>query len=319
MVRTAMFRWDLFHLDKETAEPMTNEQVSATSDADLRLVRTGIASSTVGFWLVSLSPVIVAGSGVHGISMAFWRSWIGFAVLGGVVVARKRLTWAIVRRTAAVGLCFGASIGLFFWAAQLTSVANASLITVLQPVVMMVGARFMFAEMVTRRDVFWSAVAITGAITLVLAGDSSGTGDIRGDLLAGGSVVFGAGYFIFGKRVLETVDVMPFMAGVFLWACLLLTVVVVVSGERIPPDTGEDWLRIFAVGLAPGLGHLLLNFAQNKAPLNLIGVIQLLVPVNATLMAYFFLDQSVTGLQLVGMALVIGALTIQATRGATPT
>jgi drug/metabolite transporter (DMT)-like permease len=301
------------------AEPMANEQVSATGDADVRLVRKGIASSAAGFWLVSLSPVIVAGAGIHGISLAFWRSWVGFVVLATIVMTRKTMTWEAVRRTAPVGLCFGASIGLFFWAAQLTSVANASLITVLQPLVMMVGARFMFAEVVTRRDVFWSAIAITGAVTLVLAGDSSGTGDIRGDLLAGGSVIVGAGYFIFGKRVLETVEVMPFMTGVFLWAGLLLTVVVIVSGERIPPDTGADWLRILAVGLAPGLGHVLLNFAQNKAPLNLIGVVQLLVPVNATLMAYFFLDQSVTGLQLVGMALVIGALTTQATRRATST
>ena len=43
-----------------------------------------------------------------------------------------------------------------------------------------------------------------------------------------------------------------------------------------------------------------------------MGVIQLLMPVNATLLAYWFLDQSVTAFQVVGMALVITALSVQA-------
>ena len=42
-----------------------------------------------------------------------------------------------------------------------------------------------------------------------------------------------------------------------------------------------------------------------------MGVIQLIVPVNATLMAYWFLDQNVTAVQLLGMAVVMSALTVQ--------
>ena len=38
---------------------------------------------------------------------------------------------------------------------------------------------------------------------------------------------------------------------------------------------------------------------------------QLLMPVNATLLAFWFLDQSVTTFQVVGMAIVIVALAIQ--------
>jgi len=94
-------------------------------------------------------------------------------------------------------------------------------------------------------------------------------------------------------------------------APLPLVLTISVSAPAVAPSTDEDWVRIIAIALFPGAGHLLLNFAQNKAPLNLMGVIQLIVPVNATLMAYWFLDQNVTAVQLLGMAVVMSALTVQ--------
>lgn len=280
-------------------------------DAGSRPLQLGISAAAGGFWFVSLAPVIVAGSDVHGAAMAFWRCWVGLAVVGVIALLRQEMRWEHVRMAAPAGLCFGASIGLFFWASQVTSIANASLITVLQPIVLMAGARFRFGELVTPRDVLWAFVAIAGAVVLVLAGDPTGTGDIRGDLLASISVVVGAGYFILGKRVLETVPVFAFMTGMFTAAGVLLGLVVAASGVNLSPATSAGWARVFGVALLPGIGHVLLNIAQNRAPLNLIGVIQLLVPVNATLLAFWFLDQSVTPLQLAGMVIVITALTIQ--------
>lgn len=278
---------------------------------ELSVVRAGVFATAGGFWFVSLAPVIVAGAGIHGVTVALWRAWIGLAMFGAVVIARRQLSWSIIRRCAPSGICFGASIGLFFWASQLTSIANASLLTVLQPVVLLVAGIVLFGERVVWRHLILGAVAIVGAIAIVLAGDSGGNGDIRGDLLAIASVVLGSGYFIFGKRVLETVDVTPFMVGVFVWAAALLSLAAIISSEPFVPDKGGDWVRVCAVAAGSGAGHYLLNFAQNKAPLNLMGVIQLLVPVNASLLAYWFLDQSVSALQVIAMTVVIGAVAMQ--------
>ena len=279
--------------------------------ADRSVVRVGIASSAGGFWLVSLAPVIVAGGGVHGTVMAFWRAGLGLIGFGLYALWRRDLTWRVLRISAVPGLCFAGAIGLFFWSAQITSIANASLLTTLQPIVLMVAGVVMFGERVTARDWMWAGLAITGAVVIVVAGDSGGTGDIKGDLIATISVIIGAGYFIYGKRVLETVDPHVFMAAMLFWGTLLLTAMALISREDLTADTGGDWLRVAAVALFPGFGHLLLSHAQNKAPLALMGVIQLLMPVNSTLLAYFFLDQSVTAFQVIGMALVITALSVQ--------
>lgn len=275
-------------------------------------LRNGLVATAGGFVLVSISPVIVAGSEVHGVVMAFWRSSIGFVVLALVAGARRQLSWGILKSTAPAGLSFGVSIGLFFWAAQLTSIANASLITVLQPIPMMAAAYYMFSERIERRDLAWSAMAIGAAIFLVFVSSSAGNGDTRGDALALVSITIGAGYFAFSKRSLETMGVLPFMVGMFAWASAVLTPMMLVSGEPIVPTSGNEWTRVFAIALLPGVGHILLNYAHGKAPLNMMGVLQLLIPVTATLLAYWFLDQSVSGLQLVGMAAVMGALTAHA-------
>jgi len=290
---------------------MANPDARVDDDA-AELLRIGIAATAGGFWLVSLAPVIVAGSDVHGLVMAFWRSWIGGGILAMVLALRGGLTPQLLRPTAPAGLCFGLSIGLFFWASQITSIANASLITVLQPIPLMVAAYFVFSERLVASDLVFAAVAISGALVLVTTGDSGGTGDIRGDALALISIIIGAGYFVFAKRVLVSVSVVAFMVGMFVWAGLALTPLVLLSGERILPSTGGDWVKVLAVAILPGAGHLLLNYSHGKAPLNLMGVIQLLIPVNATLMAFWFLDQSVSLVQVVGMAVVITALAVHA-------
>ena len=289
---------------------MTDAVVPVEEDAGL--LRVGLASTAAGFWLISNAPVIVASSDVHGLVMAFWRSWIGCAVLTVVLLVQGKFSVPAIRSTAPAGLCFGTSIGLFFWASQITSIANASLITILQPIPLAVAAYFVFSERLHTTDLIFGLFAITGAAVIVLAGDSGGTGDLGGDLLAFVSILIGAGYFVFAKRSLVSVGVVPFMVGMFAWAGLAVTPLVLISGEQIIARNGSDWVKVLAVALLPGLGHVLLNYAHGKAPLNLMGVLQLLIPVNATLMAFWFLDQSVAALQVIGMAVVIAALAIHA-------
>ena len=285
---------------------------AAAAAAPALRLRIGLGATAAGFWFVSIAPVIVAGSGVHGVVMAFWRSWIAFVVLAVVATARRQLSREVATATGPAGVCFGVSIGLFFWASQLTSIANVSLIAVLQPIPLMIAAHFVFSEHLERRDLSWAVMAIGGAMFLVLAPDSSGTGDIRGDGLALVAIIIGSGYFVFSKRCLETMSVLPFMVGMFGWAGAALTPMVLISGERIPATGGGDWLRVFGVALIPGIGHFLLNYAHGKAPLNMMAVLQLLVPVNATLMAFWFLGQSVSRLQVLGMAVVMIALAAHA-------
>jgi drug/metabolite transporter (DMT)-like permease len=236
-----------------------------------QIVRKGLIACTLGYAFVAIAPVIVASSEVHGTAIAFWRSWIDFSLIGLVCIFRKKMTKEMFAKCAPAGICFGASIGLYFWAAQMTSIINASLIVVLQPILFVVAAYFIFSEAFTKTDAAFTVIAITGAVFLVLVGTNTGTSDIKGDLLVVVSVSIGAAYFVFGRKTLPTVPVPEFMAGVFFWGGITLSTMISIGTVNPLTSIGSEWIRIFSVAVVTLLGHLLLNYAQGKAPFHMMG------------------------------------------------
>ena len=261
--------------------------------------------------LTAISPVIVADSNVHGLAMAFWRCWIAFAVLAVLIlIMRKSFSFERFLTSAPAGICFGSSMGLFFWAAKITSILNATLITILLPIPLTIASFFIFREKITVRHIVVSIIAVCGAMLIVASGSSSGTGDLKGDLLAVVAVFISAGYFVFSKKALLTVPLLEFQAGVFAWGGFVLIPMVIATQASVVAQSNADLGRIFMVALIPMGGHLLLNYSHGKAPLNLIAVFQLIVPVVSTLLAYWILTQPVSVFQGVGMAIVILTLGI---------
>ena len=94
------------------------------------------------------------------------------------------------------------------------------------------------------------------------------------------------------------------MTGYFLWSGIVLTPMMLFAGATIMPQTQRDIIQILAVASIPGVGHILLNFSQGKTPLSLIGILQLLMPVTATVSAVLFLDAAISGVKGIGMAIV---------------
>ena len=287
-----------------------SEITQSAKSPDTGMYRTGLIACALGYIMTAISPVVVADSNLHGLAMAFWRCWIAFVVLAVFILIRKDLSFKRFLSTTPAGICFGSSMGLFFWAAKITSILNATLITILLPIPLTLAAFFIFKERITLRHVLVSIIAVCGAMLIVASGSSSGTGDFKGDLLAVLAVNISAGYFIFAKKTLLTVPLVEFMAGVFAWGGLVLIPLVLSTQASIIAQSNADLGRILLVALIPGVGHFLLNYSQGKAPLNLIAVFQLIVPVVSTLLAYWILSQSVSAFQGVGMAIVIITLGI---------
>ena len=274
------------------------------------IYRAGLISCASGYMLTAISPVIVADSNIHGLAMAFWRCWIAFAVLVAFILTRKDLSFKHFLSAAPAGICFGSSMGLFFWAAKITSILNATLITILLPIPLTLAAFFIFKENLSLRHILVSTITVCGAMLIVASGSSAGTGDYKGDILAVVAVFISSGYFIFAKKTLLTVPLVEFMAGVFGWGGLVLIPIILSTQINIIAQDNNDLARILMVAIIPGIGHYLLNYSQGKAPLNLIAVFQLVVPVISTLLAYWILSQSITAFQGVGMAIVILTLGI---------
>lgn len=285
----------------------------AAADPTERWAQLSLGAAVLGVLLFSTGPTIIAEAETNGLTIAFWRVVMGWGFVALLMALHGGAPAGAYRQTMMAGIGFGTASALFFSAVQITSVANAVLITVLQPVPLVFAGRFFFGERVRPAEAMWVAAAVAGAAVMVLSGSSADTGDPKGDLLAVAAMLLTAVYFIGSKRARGTLPTLPFMVGLWFWAALALAPILVVSGEGLVPASGGDWVRVTAIAVLPGLGHYLTNFSHRGVSLAVVGVLQLFTPVGAALLALWFLDQRITTWQWLGMLIVIVSLTVYTT------
>jgi drug/metabolite transporter (DMT)-like permease len=249
---------------------------------------------------------------VDGLTLAFHRLWVGAAAMlviytlrGGRL--RARLLWAAVP----AGIAFAADIGLFFTAVKHTTVANATMISALQPALVLFVAGPLFGERVRASDVGWTIVALLGVVVVVFGSASTPSWSLFGDVLAVLCLFAWTAYFVFGKQARAKLDAVEFVTAMSLVAFVVIAVVAVGSRHDLSVPDGGTWAVILALGLGTGgIGHFLINWAHGHAPLVLTSLLTLLIPVVAMAGAAIFLGEEVVAAQVVGAVVVLGALAI---------
>jgi len=258
-----------------------------------------------------LVPLAKAAEDVNGIVLGFHRLWMGaVAVLIALYATGGRLRRATLRTSFLGGALFGLDIIFFFSAIKLTTVANATILGALQPALLLyVGARW-FGEKVTGSLVGLTVLAIVGA-GLVAVGSASGGNDewsLVGDLCALLALLSWSGYFIASKRARETLGSLEYLAAFLVVASLLVLPVALLAPGPFDPGA-EGWLVVLVVAvLSGGVGHFLMNWSHPHIPLYLASLLTLAVPIMSTSVAVLFLDESINAAQVLGMAVVIGAV-----------
>ena len=268
------------------------------------------ATTAVAVWGAS-SVLIKQVDGASGFAVGFHRLWLGAAILVVLHLARgRRFHWAFLRACLAGGIAFGADIVLFFIAVQETSVANATIIGALQPVLMLAIAPRLFGEQPRWSDATLAAIAIVGTVIAVVGAGAGGDSTVRGDLLAVVALFAWTWYFVASKRARQTLGSLDYLTGLSVVAVVAFAPLAVVFRDELSVPHAEGWLTIAAIALINGaLGHVLMNWAHAHVPLVVTSLLTLAVPVFATAAAAMFLDEGVTGVQLVGMAVVLISLT----------
>lgn len=253
---------------------------------------------------------------VNGLVLAFHRLWIGAVVTLIVFYASgRRLTWTMLRRSIPGGLAFAADIVLFFTALRHTTVANATVVGALQPALVMLVAGPMFGEPVTAGIIGWSLAAIVGVAIVVYGSSGAPVWSIGGDLLAVGALFAWTLYFIASKRVRRDLAPFEYLASMLVIATVTVGPLALIFGGNLDPGGIDSWawIVLLAVG-SGGVGHLLINWAHDHVELTVMSLLTLAVPVFAVASAAIFLDESVTWVQVFGMLIVLGALSVVAVR-----
>ncbi len=288
---------------------------STREEHRLGLIATLIAISAWGF-----TSILIKSIEMDAIAIAFWRFLIYAILLTAWAAARgSRLTWRTLKLSAPGGLLLAGDVLLFFTAVKLTTVANATTIGAMQPLVIAGFASHLFGERIRRREVIAALFAIAGVVVVIT--QSSGTPEWSGlgDLAAVGALLAWSGYFVVAKRTTVVLTPLEFTTGTSWWVAVVALPAGFAFGQDMAPPAGEDWLPLIALLLIGGvLGHALMNWGISRVPLWLSSTLTLLIPVVASLAAWAFLDEPLTVAQLGAMAVVLTALTVIVTAQSQP-
>jgi drug/metabolite transporter (DMT)-like permease len=275
----------------------------------LRATPLGIAAVAIPVVGWSFANTIVKLTPIPVLEFTFWRLWMGAALmLLATAVARRRLTWAIVRASAPAGVLFGANLLLFFEALRRTGVADVLLIAALQPALVLVVAGRMFGEHASRRDIGWTLVSVAGVGVSVVGSSSNAVWSLQGDLLAVASLLVWTAYFLLSKRVRQDVQAIEYMTTVTVVAAVVVTPVAIGAGQGLGDLRAVDWLWLTLFVAAAQGGHLLLAWAHSQVDVSVSSLVILGEPVVSAVAALVVLGEPLTVLQVAGGLIAVLAV-----------
>lgn len=161
-------------------------------------------------------------------------------------------------------------------------------------------------------------IALIGGVIIAF----SGQGTPSDAEIAGDSTTTGAGlalvgalslsvYMVIGRKLRATLPLLPYIWMVYGIAAISLLVVVLFSGLSITGYSTEGYLWMLAVGLIPQLiGHSSLNYVLGYLPATMVSIATQLEPLTSAGMAFVFLAERPTPVQLLGSLIILVGVTL---------
>jgi drug/metabolite transporter (DMT)-like permease len=291
------------------AQEVTSSRASASG-----LSAVGFATVAWGF-----SAVMVKLTPAPALVIVFWRLWIASGLLLVLTAATgRRMSPDVWKAGIIPGALLCADMTLFFSALQHASVAEVTIINALQPAVVILLARPLFGERLTKSTAALTAVAMAAVALVVLGGGLPSGHHLTGDLLAVGSTLAWAGYWLASKHAREHVEALEFTAAVTVAASFTVTPVLFLFGQTPGHVKAGAWIWFVLLAIVPGSGHVLLNWAHRFVDVSLSSVIVAANPIVAVIGAVALLHQHVGAPQLIGGVVALAAIALVVWRAQGP-
>lgn len=280
--------------------------------------RGALAALAGGILGLAFSPLLVRMSEIGPSATAVQRVLLAMPVLAvwmlieqrglGALTAISRRDWMTLLLA---GLFWTGDLVAWHWGLQLTSIANASLLTMTGPIFVTLGSWLLFNERVSRGFLFGLLISLAGAAPLVATSvELSGEG-LLGDAIAVSAAGFFAAYLLAIKQLRGGLPTGTIMCLTCLFSLPGLFVAAWLSGEALAPPTLRGWLLALALALsAQAFGQALIALAMSRLPAPFTSVSLLVQPFLAILLGWLILDEAATLLQFVGGFVVLAGILI---------
>ena len=279
-----------------------------TGDAPVNPLGVGAAGIAVTAW--GLSTVVVKSIDLGSLAIGVYRFTVYSLVLAVFLAIRRNpLTLRVLRESMWGGIALGADIALFFSAVKLTSIANATVIGSLQPIVIAIVASRLFGERISTRSIGLGLIALVGALAVVLSAADDAGSSLTGDLLAVGALLSWAAYFVFSRQAKQKISPQEYTTGASVWTALINLPLALLFGQDLSWPNTSTWIWLLALTFGSGLlGHTMMNWSIQQIPLWISSTFTLAIPVVSAIAAWLWLDEPLTTVQVIAMGVVLAAL-----------
>lgn len=282
--------------------------------------RRALAVLLLGAMIIGVGPVLVRLAGAGPAATAFWR--LAFALPLLALLARSeaatakregRTSAGWGRAVLAAGALFAADIACWHYGIHYTSVANATVLSNLTPILLTAVAWLVFKDRPRPLFLAGLALAVGGAVLMGVAkGGRTGAGadPHLGDALSAFTAVWYAGYFLAVREARKGAGAATVMWRSSLVAAPLTLLIALVLREPLTPVALGGWAACVGLGLMHVTGQGAIAWALGRLPAALTGVVVLVQPVVAALLGWAVFGEPVTPLQGVGAALALAGVAL---------
>jgi drug/metabolite transporter (DMT)-like permease len=217
------------------------------------------------------------------------------------------------------GVFFALDLAFWHYGIVMTSVANATVLCNLTPVVVTLFAWLVLKQRPARLFILALVLAMGGAFAMAAAADGrQGASPVLGDILSLTVSLWYAGYFLAVQRARTRAGAMQ----VTFWATVVgvvpLGLLAVWLGEAMVPATLAGWAACVGMGLMHVAGQGGVAWSLGKLPAAVTAVIILIQPIVASLLSWWIFGETLTPVQALGGALVLAAILLAQWSARTP-
>jgi drug/metabolite transporter (DMT)-like permease len=283
-----------------------------TASTDRRALIVLIAGALAIGW----SPILVRLGHTGPAATGFWRLTFALPWLLALAARPGAPGDAFqALRTPMIWLCalfFALDLGFWHYGIHFTSVANATVLSNLTPILVTIVAWLAFKEAPRPLFLLGMALAIAGAVGMAVfkAGVEGQAPSYLGDLLSVLTAVWYGAYFLVVRQVRARFSTVAVMLGSSLPGVPLLLLAAFALKEPILPPTNGAWLALVALGFVHVTGQGAIAWALGRLPTALAAVVVLVQPVVAGLLGWWLFGEAMTPLQGAAAALALAGVAV---------
>jgi len=290
----------------------------------------------LGILAVSTASIFIrfAQKGAPSLVIAAGRLGIATLILAPLVLVRARKEFkTLSRKSLGLLILAGVFLGFHFasWVTslELTSVASSVVLVTTAPLWVALLSPIFLKERIPLWVFIGLLVSLAGSVIVGLnsACKFTNTGlscipsasmfqgrAFWGNVMALVGAFLSAGYLMIGRRVRNNLSLLTYTFLVYGIAALVLVAMVVFSGETFQAYQANIWVWILLLAIVPQLiGHSTFNYFLKYLSAAFVSIALLGEPVGTVILAYLFLHESPSILEVIGGVMILAGIAIATT------